>query len=202
LNSHGLSPTTPSRWRVCLFHHLGPTLRRSLISEGIQINLSLAGAAGLEPATCGFGDRCSSQTELRPSISVIISKIPLGRLERPTRGLGNRCSIHLSYRGTLLPQSSLWYNLCQIPGCYVNQNLNALHFKTLVPIYLPKGIPSNLYGGDRGIRTPDPCDANAVLSQLSYIPESNFSNTPSWGQFVRSLPSPHDTAILSQSYAL
>ena len=23
LNSHGLAPTTPSRWRVCLFHHLG-----------------------------------------------------------------------------------------------------------------------------------------------------------------------------------
>ena len=26
------------------------------------------------------------------------------------------------------------------------------------------------YGGDRGIRTPDLCDANAALSQLSYIP--------------------------------
>ena len=25
-------------------------------------------------------------------------------------------------------------------------------------------------GGDEGTRTPDPCDANAVLSQLSYIP--------------------------------
>ncbi len=25
-------------------------------------------------------------------------------------------------------------------------------------------------GGDRGIRTPDLCDANAALSQLSYIP--------------------------------
>ena len=27
-----------------------------------------------------------------------------------------------------------------------------------------------LVGGDRGIRTPDLCDANAALSQLSYIP--------------------------------
>ncbi len=26
------------------------------------------------------------------------------------------------------------------------------------------------YGGDRGIRTPDLCDANAALSRLSYIP--------------------------------
>jgi hypothetical protein len=28
-------------------------------------------------------------------------------------------------------------------------------------------------GGDRGIRTPDLRDANAALSQLSYIPSSN-----------------------------
>src|SRR4051812_37244287 len=27
-----------------------------------------------------------------------------------------------------------------------------------------------VFGGDRGIRTPDLCDANAALSQLSYIP--------------------------------
>jgi hypothetical protein len=27
-------------------------------------------------------------------------------------------------------------------------------------------------GGDEGTRTPDPCDANAVLSQLSYIPRA------------------------------
>ncbi len=26
------------------------------------------------------------------------------------------------------------------------------------------------FGGDRGIRTPDLCDANAALSLLSYIP--------------------------------
>jgi hypothetical protein len=29
------------------------------------------------------------------------------------------------------------------------------------------------FGGDRGIRTPDLRDANAALSQLSYIPSSN-----------------------------
>jgi site-specific DNA recombinase len=31
-------------------------------------------------------------------------------------------------------------------------------------------LPIDNYGGDRGIRTPDLCDANAALSQLSYIP--------------------------------
>src|SRR5215204_3685054 len=30
-------------------------------------------------------------------------------------------------------------------------------------------------GGDEGTRTPDPCDANAVLSQLSYIPTGSES---------------------------
>ena len=31
-------------------------------------------------------------------------------------------------------------------------------------------LPIVTLGGDRGIRTPDLCDANAALSQLSYIP--------------------------------
>ena len=30
--------------------------------------------------------------------------------------------------------------------------------------------PKRKGGGDEGTRTPDPRDANAVLSQLSYIP--------------------------------
>ena len=33
---------------------------------------------------------------------------------------------------------------------------------------------ATIYGGDRGIRTPDLCDANAALSQLSYIPTSTL----------------------------
>jgi hypothetical protein len=41
LNSHRLSPTTPSRWRVYQFHHLG----------------KIAGVAGFEPVTGGFGVR-------------------------------------------------------------------------------------------------------------------------------------------------
>ena len=31
-------------------------------------------------------------------------------------------------------------------------------------------LPIVTLGGDRGIRTPDLCDANAALSLLSYIP--------------------------------
>jgi hypothetical protein len=81
LNSHGLTPTTPSRWRVYRFHHLG-----------------MAGAAGFEPTAGGFGDRCSTRLSYAPKHTTL-RHIPLGRLERPTRGLGNRCSIHLSYRG-------------------------------------------------------------------------------------------------------
>jgi hypothetical protein len=48
-----------------------------------------------------------------------------------------------------------------------------VRFNTLQYLYSLNGVllnPPKLYGGDRGIRTPDPCDANAVLSQLSYIP--------------------------------
>ena len=34
---------------------------------------------------------------------------------------------------------------------------------------------ATIYGGDRGIRTPDLCDANAALSLLSYIPISTLN---------------------------
>jgi hypothetical protein len=34
----------------------------------------------------------------------------------------------------------------------------------------PEGLTPDEVGGDEGTRTPDPRDANAVLSQLSYIP--------------------------------
>jgi hypothetical protein len=34
--------------------------------------------------------------------------------------------------------------------------------------------PSKKGNGDRGIRTPDLCDANAALSQLSYIPTEDL----------------------------
>ena len=38
-------------------------------------------------------------------------------------------------------------------------------------------LPIDTLGGDRGIRTPDLCDANAALSQLSYIPTPQDYNT-------------------------
>ena len=34
-------------------------------------------------------------------------------------------------------------------------------------------LPVGIFGGDRGIRTPDLRDANAALSQLSYIPHDD-----------------------------
>ena len=38
------------------------------------------------------------------------------------------------------------------------------------PLLYPPELQGHYFGGDRGIRTPDLCDANAALSQLSYIP--------------------------------
>ena len=61
---------------------------------------------------------------------------------------------------------------------------------------------SQFLGGDRGIRTPDLCDANAALSQLSYIPGLNSSNAPSVGQVNFALLLPDNIDILSQSYDL
>ena len=40
-----------------------------MASEAYFMPRMLAGAAGFEPATLGFGDRCSSQTELRSCVS-------------------------------------------------------------------------------------------------------------------------------------
>ena len=53
LNSYELTLTTPSRWRV---YQLPPPRH------------NLAGVAGLEPATGGFGDRCSTKLSYTPII--------------------------------------------------------------------------------------------------------------------------------------
>ncbi len=51
-------------------------------------------------------------------------------------------------------------------------------------------------GGDEGTRTPDPCDANAVLSQLSYIPtrprRASCADQPR--KYTEGRPSPARTA--------
>ncbi len=57
----------------------------------------------------------------------------------------------------------------------VNKDTVTLHYKLPVPQEGKKEeemavLPIDTLGGDRGIRTPDLCDANAALSQLSYIP--------------------------------
>jgi hypothetical protein len=44
------------------------------------------------------------------------------------------------------------------------------------------GIALAEFGGDEGTRTPDPRDANAVLSQLSYIPTQDDGR---WGLVER-----------------
>ncbi len=45
----------------------------------------------------------------------------------------------------------------------------AIHENRVIINYDPPS-PKGSFSGDRGIRTPDLCDANAALSQLSYIP--------------------------------
>ena len=43
-------------------------------------------------------------------------------------------------------------------------------------------------GGDRGIRTPNLCDANAALSQLSYIPTDSILANPEFQGQARFSP--------------
>jgi hypothetical protein len=43
-------------------------LRPASSTPGVSA-LGLAGEAGLEPATCGFGDRCSNQLSYSPALS-------------------------------------------------------------------------------------------------------------------------------------
>jgi hypothetical protein len=45
-------------------------------------------------------------------------------------------------------------------------------------------LPIDAFGGDRGIRTPDLRDANAALSQLSYIP-SLQRNYSTYGSIIK-----------------
>ncbi len=64
----------------------------------------------------------------------------------------------------------------------INNRQAVIHYNLPVPLYRGENklywnekqsagvLPTVRYGGDRGIRTPDLCDANAALSQLSYIP--------------------------------
>ena len=66
MNSYELALTTPSRWRVYQFHHLGPEAS------------NLAGVGGFEPPTDGFGDRCSTRLSYTPT-SIIYFSIIYGK---------------------------------------------------------------------------------------------------------------------------
>ena len=81
MNSHGLTPTTPSRWRVYRFHHLG-----------------MAGVEGLEPPTGGFGDRCSTKLSYAPVINNYRSYTP-GATRTPDTRFRKPLLYPLSYRG-------------------------------------------------------------------------------------------------------
>ena len=72
MNSYRLSPTTPSRWRVYQFHHLGTRTYGRLVSPGVRARtgFAMAGAGGLEPPTRGFGDRCSTILSYAPSATL------------------------------------------------------------------------------------------------------------------------------------
>ena len=57
----------------------------------------------------------------------------------------------------------------------INKSEAIIHYSLPVPPYWSEKqsaeiLPIDTFGGDRGIRTPDLCDANAALSLLSYIP--------------------------------
>ena len=61
----------------------------------------------------------------------------------------------------------------------INNCEAVIHYNLPVPPYRSDMqtagvLPIDNLGGDRGIRTPDLCDANAALSQLSYIPFSTL----------------------------
>ena len=57
----------------------------------------------------------------------------------------------------------------------IDGSQGVIHYNLPVPPHgedtqLVGVLPIDSFGGDRGIRTPDLCDANAALSLLSYIP--------------------------------
>ncbi len=62
----------------------------------------MAGAAGLEPTTCGFGDRCSSQLSYAPIAKAIIPKNTPGATRTHDTRFRKPLLYPLSYRGTPL----------------------------------------------------------------------------------------------------
>ena len=61
--------TTPSRWRVYQFHHLGHF-------SFLPVSCSRAGLTGLEPATSGVTDRHSNQLSYSPNVLMTRQPLP------------------------------------------------------------------------------------------------------------------------------
>ena len=80
----------------------------------------------------------------------------------------------LHFRGDTVPGVG-GATIVDLSDIVVDKNTVKLYYNIPVP---PDGkrietvgvLPVEPFGGDRGIRTPDLRDANAALSQLSYIP--------------------------------
>ena len=143
LNSYKLSLTAPSRQRVCLFHHLGP-YPEAYPFLPCSARPKMAGVAGFEPATGGFGDRCSTNLSYTPK-----------RFLLHTPGEPWAYASH-STPGAIRTPDSRFRKPLLYPSELQGHESNHPPVKFLT--------------GDRGSRTPDLCDANAALSQLSYIP--------------------------------